>query len=270
MQAGVPEGRALGLRLERANRDGARTLVSDMFERGDALALFHAPGSHFNRVRGFGLESPVSAADLAAIEAFYAAHLPGSHQFELTDWTHPSAAEVLRAAGYKPTVTLAVLVREVEHPLDGIPWSEHPLPPGIVVRQVDRTDEAALERNARVSYAGFHPERPEITPVYLDALLRAIRRPTADVYDGYVDGELVGASTADVYQGVTWFYGASTLPHAQRRGLQRAFMLARLAGARARGSDVVAVAGEETSPTIRNARRLGFRDSHQRLGWTKG
>src|SRR5690606_19294098 len=74
MQAGVPEGRALGLRLERANRDGARTLVSDMFERGDALALFHAPGSHFNRVRGFGLESPVSAADLAAIEAFYAAH----------------------------------------------------------------------------------------------------------------------------------------------------------------------------------------------------
>lgn len=270
MQNTTQQQRALALRLEHVNRDGARTLVPDQLSRPAGLALFHAPGSHFHRVRGFGLDGPVTAEDLAAFEDFYAVRDQGGHGYETAEVGDPSADAVLRAAGYVPNAVLSVLVREVAGPPNGIPWAEQPLPPGVTFARVARDDEAALARNIRVGYLGFHPDDSDVTPVYLDAALRASRRATADVLDGRVDGELVGASTMDTLDGVTYFYGASTLPPARRRGLQTALMVARLALAAERGSEVVAVVGDQASPTLRNARRLGFRFSHHRLTWTKG
>lgn len=265
-----PEQVALAVRLERVGRDGAKTIVDDSLFRGGGLATFHAPGSHFNRIRGLGLEAAASADDLAALLGFFRERGVEAPEVETSSVSDPSAERLLRAAGFVPEVELWVLARQVAQPPDGVPWSEQPLAPGVTITRVASDDEAGLVRNIRTGYLGFHPHSGGVTEVYLDASLRAARRETSDTFDGWLDGALVGAAAADSQQGVTYFYGASTLPAARRRGVQRALMLARLARAAERGSEVIAVVGERQSPTLRNARRLGFCDLHRRIAWKKG
>ena len=78
------------------------------------------------------------------------------------------------------------------------------------------------------------------------------------------NGDLAGAATLAIHDGVAGLFGASTrVPH-RNLGVQHALIAARLAAAADAGCDLAVVHTEPGSPSQRNVERVGFR-----LAYTK-
>src|SRR6266581_4171703 len=77
-------------------------------------------------------------------------------------------------------------------------------------------------------------------------------------YAALRDGVIAGGASFRMAEGVAQLTGAATAPAHRRRGIQTAFMSARLADAAAAGCDVAVVTTQPGSKSQQNAQRRGF------------
>ena len=92
----------------------------------------------------------------------------------------------------------------------------------------------------------------------------AFHVPTAHYLFALIDGVVAGTAGMDVHAKTANLFGASTLPHARRRGVQSALFQARLQLAREAGCDLAFTRTSPGSPSQRNAERHGFRTVYSR------
>lgn len=257
---------ALARRIERAETEliitaarasGSRTPEGTGFviPLAGGAAAFAEDGSPVNKVAGLGFEGLPTADDLDAVEHAYAArHVPC--QVELCHLADPEISVQLGQRGYRLESFENVLGRA----LDGAPT---PVAiPGIEVRRIadDEFEQWLTVVADAVAYSDaqglpWHEEFPR--DVYENAE-RDFVATGVQHYVALIDGEIAGGAGLRVSGGIAQFAGAATLPAYRRRGIQSAFLVARLGDAVAAGCDVAVITVQPGSKSAQNAQRQGF------------
>lgn len=222
--------------------------VADFADGG--AAVFARPGSPLNKLIGVGFGARLDADLLGEVEAVW--HARGEPvRVELASLVDPAVVEQLGARGYRLLGCEHVLVRrltaaDADAPVAHAVHRDHPAWCATLV-------------------AGFLA--PDGTGVTADdygrEIVETIMRDFADApgflrYVATVDGEVAGAATLRVDDGVALFCGAATLPAFRRRGVQAALVAARLRDAARAGCDLAALTTSPGSLSQHNATRQGF------------
>ena len=229
-----------------------------VIDRGEVVAAASPdlPGSVFNRA--FGMRQvPIHQPRMEAL--FRDAGGPGWLVAGLDD---PSLAGAGHDTATGPPVGVhtatidEVLRRASERPAPG--------PTGLVIRPVDTTDPAEVDRWTELFLAGFEIEQP---------LAEAWRRlnPILARASGYrqfiaaLDGRDVAASALFMRRKVGWLGAGTVLADARGRGIQRALIVDRARFALAAGCTKVMATAEIGGPSAANLEALGI----VRI-WTRG
>ncbi|MBB5234579.1 GNAT family N-acetyltransferase [Deinococcus budaensis] len=192
----------------------------------------------------------VTAADLAAFEAFSAAHgQPAT--LHLLSHAAPALLPLLSSRGY----ALKAVLHAYTHDLTDLPAR-----PILTVRE--EPDPGAW---AALSARGFGAGT--------EAIMRLVGHAPGTVrLVAEVGGQPAGTAALSVTGGVAALYGTSTLPEFRGRGVQTALLAARLhlAADRGRGASLASVFVTPGSGSERNVRRAGFGLAGMRLTFTRG
>lgn len=246
------EGRLCAAIAEQATAPGSAVLVAAI---GGGLAIFCGPDSPTNKMIGLGFDVPCAEADLAAIEAHFAAH--GTRlQAEVATLADPALHQQLIARGYASSGFENVLGHPVTRDVAAAPA-------GIDVREVEGRD---LDTLTDVMVEGF--SSPDVGGVGGDELppADAVRRWFATTmrasgfrgYLAFVDGAAAGGAALRFDDGIAQFSGAATLPAFRRRGVQTALLRVRLAEATRARCDAAVVLTQPASRSQQNVQREGF------------
>lgn len=292
---------ALSRRLERAEAlsnarlvDARARLCPDSgatwIEVAGARAMFDGPTSPMTQTFGLGLFQPATAADLDAIEAFYAERAaPVFH--EVSPLTDAGLPALLAGRGYRPFEFSSVLYRPIDQAgvqacatredaepkpraagagsnvAPGFPGSPERAARGRGSPAVHLIEQGEEELYARISAAGW-------SEFGLGDFILEIGRVNA-VADGVrlflaeVDGTPIAAGALGLCDGIAHLAGASTIPDGRKRGAQLALLDHRLRYAAAHGCDVALMAARPGSGSQRNAERHGFRIAYTRIKWQR-
>jgi len=257
---------ALAGRIERAEADlvarasrAARHRLGDpagfVISVAGGIASFAEEGSPFNKVAGLGFSGVPSAGALEEIEDAFAV-LDSPVQVELAHLGDPQIGKVLTERGY--------LLIGFENVL-GVALAFEPeriAPSGIEVRA---SGDDQFEAWLRLITEGFsHPDTqgvPSHEEFPREVIERAERDAAAAGATRYIAlraGELAGAASLRLADGVAQLTGAATVPAHRRRGVQGALLSARLAEAAAAGCDIAVITTQPGSKSQQNAQRRGF------------
>jgi GNAT superfamily N-acetyltransferase len=254
---------AIARLVERKQATSLLGLAREHAPLAEGWMIFGGAGSYLNKACGFGLERPLTDAELDGLVAFFAQR-GAEPKVELSPFVPPALLASLAARGF--------VLREFENVLS------YPLgqgderqvllpggwPPEVTVERVDATDEAALREFIAVSNSGFLPEGAPVPEVFMESGLKLGQAPTYDCYVARVGREVVGAGGCESSDGSTTLFGTSVKPAYRRRGIQQALIAKRLERARERGSHLAVIISGPGIPTERNAARLGFRMAYTR------
>jgi len=222
------------------------------------VAVYAGKGSPYSRAVGLGLDGPVSHAEFAEMEAFFA-HYGVTPQISLCPLADASLLELIGKAGYRIDMFMHTWARALA------PGEDFHLPPGIVVCPI-AYDEAELW--ARVAFKGgldsedAEPSRSSVITAY-----PYMAQTTC--YLAWIDGEAAGAGTLSIHDGLAELFGASTRPMFRNRGAQMALLASRLDEAQRQGCDLATVHTEPGSASQRNVERLGFRLAYTKVHLVK-
>lgn len=216
-----------------------------------------------NKACGFGLERPLTDAELDGLVAFFAQR-GVEPKVELSPFVPQALLAGLAARGF--------VLREFENvlaqPLSPGDQPLNPLPGGwpaeVTIDRVNPSDEAAVREFIEVSNSGFLPEGAPVPEVFMESGLKALRAPTYDSYVARVGREVVGAGGCESSDGSTALFGTSVKPAYRKRGIQQALIAKRLERAREKGSRLAFIISGPGIPTERNAARLGFHMAYTR------
>ncbi len=223
---------------------------------GGGYAVYTGPRFPINRVVGLGLHGPVSAADLDAIEDFYARRdMPP--EIELCPLADRSWVDALGQRRYHVARFYHLCVRLL--PCAAAP----PRDPDIAVTPVDPTniDAWALDRDV----VGVAP--PDDPWVALNVV--AFNRPDVTCFLATVAGEIAGKGTLAVRGTLATLFSASTRPAYRGRGVQSALIEHRLALASVMGCDLAVVTVVPGADSQRNLERAGFRITYTKPVFTR-
>lgn len=226
-------------------------------EAGGTYAMFDGVGSPLTQTFGLGIFEPVTAANLDAIEAFFAAR--GAEVFhEVSPLADPSALQLLNERGYRPCELTSILFQPLP--------SAAPPPasdPALVARPSQPSEYATW---AATSADGWS-EVAEVREFLASFGATAAAAIDAHPFLATLDGAPIAAASLWIHDGVALLAGASTIPSARRRGAQRALLDARLRFAADRGCTVAMMGAAPGSRSQRNAERSGFRIAYTRIKW---
>jgi GNAT superfamily N-acetyltransferase len=245
----------LARRIERAEaeqlvRTGAPG-VAGALEVAGGIAVSKGPASPFNVANGLGLEGPVTAADVDAVEAHLGAG-GGAIRIALAAPAHPSLGAELARRGYR--VERFHLV-----------WWRAPAPEvcadvPVEIRPIGAGEERPWGETFALAFFGRLPP----SDAMLEALLAMPRAEGNVCFAAFDAGRPVGVAMASAHGGVATLSGAGVLPAHRGRGLQRALVAARLTWAAARGCELAASATDPGTASQRNLERSGFRCAYPR------
>jgi GNAT superfamily N-acetyltransferase len=257
---------ALAARIERAETElivtageAAQRRRSDapgfVIPLAGGAAVFAEDGSPLNKVVGLGFAGAPDAAALAEVERAHAAR-GAPVQVELAHLVDPDIAAALCDRGYRVESFENVLGRT----LDALPAPV--AAPGVEVRRAgpDEFDEwlaVVADAVAEPDTEGV-PWREEFPREVYENAERDFTATGVDHYLALRDGVPAGGAGLRTSGGVAQFAGAATAPAHRRRGIQSAFLAARLADAAAAGCDVAVVTVQPGSRSEQNAHRQGF------------
>ncbi|MEV4316101.1 GNAT family N-acetyltransferase [Actinocrispum sp. NPDC049592] len=252
---------ALAARIERAEVDLVRSGNEAARRRGatgiaipvaGGIASNAEDGSPLNKLAGLGFDGVPTKAELDEIERAFG-DLPV--QAEISTLADPAVAAAFTGRGYQ----LVSFENVLGLSLDG--GCERIAPPGITVRRTDEDFEAWLD----VLVDGFaHPDdqgvpsHEEFPCEILANAVKDLSGPGSSRYVALREGELVGAASCRMTEGVAQLNGAATAPAHRRRGVQTALLSARLADLAEAGADIAVIITQPGSKSQQNAQRRGF------------
>lgn len=221
-----------------------------------------SPGSWSNAVFGAGMSGPVTVAEVDAMIDFYTASAI-EPRVELCPYADLSLTRALSARGF----VISNFENVLFYPLEGppIPPSRWPPPPGLRIRRIDQADDAEVTRHATVAMLGFHPPGTVIPGPLLEVSKRCARLPRVAAVLAEIDGEVVGAGSVEHLGEISALFGATVLPHARNRGVQRAMIEWRMNFAREHGCRWATIGTRPGHITERNVRRLGFQIAYTKI-----
>jgi len=267
---------ALASRIERAEAEfmaacaaAAKARGADprgfTIRAGGGVATFVEDGSPFNKVAGLGFRGVPDAAALDQIEqAFAAVGCP--MQIELSILGDTALGVRLTERGYRLVSFENVLGRRLID-VPTYPSDVRPSPDDELETWLDVVVEAFL--HADVEGIAEHEQFSRET---LEAAERdQVTTAGAVRYLAWRAGIPVGgAAFRAADDGIAQFIGAATLPAHRRRGVQTALLTARLADARAAGSELAVVTTRPGSPSQHNVQRAGFQLLYSRAVLIRG
>ncbi|MGN6185664.1 MAG: GNAT family N-acetyltransferase [Thermoanaerobaculia bacterium] len=225
-------------------------------ERAGAYAMFDGIGSPLTQTFGLGIFESPDDDDLAQLESFFIER--GAEVFhEVSPMAPIETVQRLVARGYHPIEFTSVMHQPIEA-LDA--------PSSDVRTRIASRDEIELWAETAARGWGGTPE--------LEDFMRSLGNVTAiangvSPFLAELDGRAAGAATLSIHDGVALFAGASTIPEARNRGVQRALLEARLHYAAERGCDLAMMCALPGSTSQRNAERRGFRIAYTRVKWAR-
>lgn len=257
---------AMARRIEQAEAEVARAVIAAARHAPDAFwrpfeggaASYLRPDSPMNKVIGVGLDAPIDPAALSGLEAELRAR-GDVVRVELATVAAPASSVLLSDRGYRLLGFEDVWLRPLAAP-DLVRAS------GVDVQRVGALDSwrtATIEAVACPDGTGSPVDQlsRKIIEVAIDDVLEA---SGFDRHVARVDGEVAGAASMFVHDGIALLTGSATLPAFRRRGVQTALIPARLDAARDRGAELAAVTTPPASRSGANAARHGFA-----LGYTR-
>ena len=258
---------ALAQRLEGAEGSGNAAFVeararvapgvgATWIEVAGAKALFDGAGSPCTQAFGLGMFDEVEAAHLDRVESFFFER-QADCDLEVCTLAPPAFHGMLARRGYSPVELSHVMVRPLVDP-------PPPSPPGIDVREMGPAEGHAW---AALAAEGWSDVAPQLLDFIRDlGRVNAARHDTV-CYFAEQSGTPIAAGALCITGDVALLAGASTVPHARRRGAQAALLATRLAWAAESGCDVAMVVTQPGSASQRNAERNGFRVAYGRVKW---
>ena len=238
-----------GAARRRAGPAGAEVFVSEL---AGGVAAWAGEGLPQNKVVGLGFAGVPAAADLDAVERAY--HQRGAVvQIELSNLAAPGIAPLLTGRGYRLLGFENVLGARL------------PATGGVAadVNVSETTPQGAWTNTIVEGFA--HPDQQgvvsaEVFPreVVEQAFADVIAAEGFRFFIAHRAGEIGGAASMRVADGVAQLSGAATLPAHRRRGVQSSLLAARMAAAGAAGCDLAVVTTQPGSKSQENAQRRGF------------
>lgn len=237
---------ALAQRLEAAEATFGAELTQDRIWVAGGCVASLGPGSPLTHALGMGMNGPVSAEDFDRVEAFYLRR-DAAPNIDICPLADVSMIELLGKRGYRPLEFNNVLVRRIVAEDRG----------GPLMMPVDDCERWSLTM-ARCFYG--EENIPEDLMVASRALFRA-RSASSFLID-----EVAGCGFM-VQSGLATFYADGTRAQARGRGLQSAFIRARIALSAERGCDLATASTLPGSQSQRNYERAGFRVAYTKIAF---
>jgi GNAT superfamily N-acetyltransferase len=234
------------------------TSGASVLDVAGGLAIFAGAGSPLTQGLAMGLNGPVTAAELDAMERHVSPAGRGSLQLEVCPFVDPSLFTLLAERGYRVNEWQLVWTRPLA---DATPAPREPPDPALTVRRA-RPDEHDVF--FRAVLAGFF----ESEQVPEDAM--AMMRPAAsaegyELYLALLGNEPIGGGTLACAGGVAFVNGSGVRPAFRRHGGQGALLRARLDRARELGHAVAYSATLPGTASRRNMERHGFTVAYPKL-----
>ena len=242
----------LARRLEAAEAANARGCCSApagvaaaTLEVGGGCAIFVGNESPLSHAVGIGLNGPVPAEDLDAMEHFFRSR--GSQvTIDLCPLADAGLLDALGDRGYRATEFNNVLVKRLA---------------GTEMAFTPRVRRAIGGEDDLWAYTVGHGffERTHLTTEEMDVGRAIFGMPGALCYLAVSDsGEPAGGGAAAIRDGLATLFADSTLLRFRRQGFHRELIAARLNEALAQGCDLATASTLPGSTSQRNYERLGF------------
>lgn len=232
-------------------------LGATWIEVGGAYALFDGVDSPLTQTFGLGLFEAPTESHLRALEAFFHERGAAVHH-EVSPMAPARLLELLVARGYQPVELTSVLYRPIGR-LDDLGPSS-----GAAVRRIG---EEEADHWADVAGQGWLSESAELADFVRGMGAVSARSEGMQCFLAELEGQGAGTGAIGIYDGVALLAGASTIPRARRRGVQRSLLQARLRSAAEQGCDLAMMGAAPGSGSQRNAERWGFRIAYTRIKW---
>jgi GNAT superfamily N-acetyltransferase len=222
------------------------SLAADVLHVAGGCAAFLGAASPLTHAIGLGIAEPCGAAEIAAVEAFYAARGAGC-SIELSPYADPALLPLLRERGYVLAGVDTVLTRDLAGPLPA-----RAAPQGAALRWSNAREGALW---AAVVARGFGlGDAP--APEHL-AIGRVLFEATGALFADAL-GQPAACAAVSVHEGVAIFLADATLPEHRGRGLQTALIAERLHTAAGEGCTRALAFTQPGSASERHYRRAGF------------
>ena len=296
--------RELSQSLERAEAIGSSRFVeararvfpdsgATWIEVAGARAMYDGTTSPLTQTFGLGLFQPAAAADLDAIEAFYAERgAPVFH--EVSPLADAGLPALLAGRGYRPCEFTSVMYRPIDGAgveADGARLTAgatgdagtaglkarttgeacateaevvQAFRPAVTVRLVEKGEEEIYARTAAAGWSEFGASAFVLEIGRVSGQVEGLRLFLAEL-----DGRPIGAGALGLNGTVAHLAGASTIPDGRNRGAQRALLAHRLRDAAAHGCGLALMGALPGSGSQRNAERNGFRIAYTRIKWQR-
>jgi GNAT superfamily N-acetyltransferase len=218
-------------------------------------AIFAGRGSPLTQGLAMGLDGPVTAAELDAVEAHLRPDGRGAVQLELCPFADPTLSAELARRGYRVHEWQLVWTR---------PLAQETLAPPPPELRIARVEPGQEELFFHVVAAGFL-ETEEVPPEAI-----ALFRPTAfatdhEQYLAWLGDEAIGGGALAFCDDVAFISGSGVRPAFRRRGAQGALIRARLARAAAFGCTIATSSTLPGTASRRNMERHGFSVAYPKL-----
>lgn len=257
----------LAARIERAEcrllTDSAASVArrrpdADVFvvEGAGGVAVYTIPDSPLNKFAGLGFAGPLDEEQLQEIERTFDQRSTPL-QVELSSLGEGSIGALLTRRGY--------VLRGFENELGrGLPPDvESDVRPGIEVSVMAVEDLATW---VDIAVTGFETPDTQGVPSHESYPREAIEQTVLDfaeadgvvMYLAKLEGNVAGAASMRMFEGVAHLCGAATLPACRRRGVHNALLETRLRDAAEAGCDVAVVTTQPGSKSHENVQRKGF------------
>jgi ribosomal protein S18 acetylase RimI-like enzyme len=262
----------MAARIERAERQTVQDFANQARLRGRAvivepigggIAVYGGPGQPYNKIAGLGFNGTFDDRDLARVEAAFDA--AGSEiRVELATLADPSIAATLTRRGYALIGHENVLGLALT--ADRICDIERAI---AAARDIEILRAGAGDVpmwRATVIEGFMHPDAfdgPPPTESFDRETLHGVFEessltPGVVAYLARRNGEIAGAGSVRIAEGLAQMSGASTLPAHRRRGVQSTLLGARLVDAARAGCDLAITCTEPASKSQQNMQRVGF------------
>lgn len=250
--------RALSRRIERADAlntvDYVQTMVwlfpggeAAMLPVGGGYAVFTGAAFPINRAVGLGMETAVTAEEMAQLEGFY--HSRGlAAEIEVCPLADPLLIALVGARGYRLQTFFNVYARPIL-PAD----ASYSLPPDLRIEPL-----ANGEQWAEIVVRNFGGAADNADSPGLRLARTAFHRPGVTGFVAWSGSQAVGSAALAIREGVAALFSTSTHPEFRRHGVHAGLIAARLSYALAAGCDMAMVTTVPGSDSQRNMQRAGF------------